>query len=527
MISSWWRIINDRKGKKGMDKYTGRLAMMDYPDYSAEIDAIEHGGITVELLERIIRRHQGCMNHMKRLYARYRTEADKVPVFTREPRFSDTTVADADGQSQELEAESAINNKVNSDFFSEIVDIKVGFFAGKPANYTYGDDYQAEEETGGEDAVEEAAKVLSDFVKRNNLHDINMETTKFAAICGYSGRLFYIDQEGNERAVPVEPFETIILSRTEMTEPEYAIRYYAYLDLNDCLSWKVEFYDSTNISYYKGQLDSLSFVESKPHLFGCCPLQGVPNNRELMGDAEKVLALIDDYDSAYSDNSNDIEGFANAYMVFKNCRVDSETMRTANATGVIGIDVDDPQSPYDVFYLTKNIDGTFVSSHLDRAEDNIYRFSKTPNLNDPEFTAVSGMALRIKMTGLETKTGMFEAKMQSADTYMFRLLAGSFANKGIPFDPMQCSVKYNRNFPTDFLSEAQAVQALIAAGLPKEIAFKVLSFVDDVGLIMRIIETEKDGIPDLEEDDNYPNDINQEEVISENKEMTADEGQRA
>lgn len=484
-----------------MDKHTGRLASMEYPDYSAEIDAIEGSGITPELLERIIRRHQGCMNHMRGQYGRYRTEADKVPVFTREPRFSDSTVIDAEGNAQELEAESAINNKVNNDFFSEIVDVKVGFFAGKPANYTYGDDYQAEEETGGEEAVEEASKALSDFVKRNNLYDVNMETTKFAAICGYSGRLFYIDPDGNERVMPVEPFETIILSRTEMTEPEFGVRYYSYLDLSDRLSWKVEFYDSVNISFYEGQLDSLAFLHSKPHLFGCCPLQGVPNNRELMGDAEKVLAEIDDYDSAYSDNSNDIEGFANAYMVFKNCRVDSSTMATANATGVIGIDVDDPDSPYDVCYLTKNIDGSFVSGHLDRAEDNIYRFSKTPNLNDPEFTAVSGMALRIKMTGLETKTGMFEAKMQSADTYMFKLLSSSFANKGIPFDPLQCSVKYNRNFPTDFLSEAQAVQALIAAGLPKQVAFKALSFVDDIGAVMRLIETEKDDLPDLDDED--------------------------
>lgn len=474
-----------------MDKWTGVLPDVEYPDYSAEIDAIEGDGITEELLERIIRRHKGCMRHMRALYGRYRTEADRVPIFTREPRFRD------DGGT---EAESTINNKVNNDFFSEIIDTKVGYFAGKAANYTYGDDYLAEEETGGEEAVEGASKALSDFVKRNNLYDINMEAAKFAGICGYAGRLFYIDPCGDERVMVVAPYEAILLSKTEMTEPQYGIRYYPYLGLDDRTSWKVEFYDGSRVRYYAGQLGSLAFVGEELHLFDGCPLQGVPNNRELMGDAEKVLALIDDYDSNYSDNSNDIEGFANAYMVFKNCKVDKGTMEAANATGVIGIEVDDPGAPYDVYYLTKNIDGTFVNSHLDRAEDNIYRLSKTPNLNDPEFTAASGMALRIKMTGLETKTGMFEAKLLSADTYMFRLLAGSFAKKRIPFDPLQCSVKYNRNFPTDFLNEAQAVQALIAAGLPRQIAFKALSFVDDIGLVMRLIETEKDGIPDFEED---------------------------
>lgn len=96
---------------------------------------------------------------------------------------------------------------------------------------------------------------------------------------------------------------------------------------------------------------------------------------------------------------------------------------------------------------------------------------------------------------------MFEAKQLSADTYMFKLLASSFMKKKVPFDPLQCSVKYNRNFPTDFLNEAQAVQALTAAGLPKQIAFKALSMVDDVDEVMRLIETEQDDIPDLEDEE--------------------------
>lgn len=483
------------------DKATGRLKCMDYPNYSAEIEAIRRGGLTEELLQRIIRRHKSCAEHMKSLYGRYRTETEDVPIFNRVPRFKDTTAAGEDGTVETYESESEINNRVNNDFFSEIVDIKTGFFAGKPANYTYGDDWQAQEETGGEEAVDKASKALSDFVKRNNMYDVDMETTKFAAICGYAGRLFYIDLKGNERVMAVPPYETIILSNTEMTEPAYGVRYYEYLDLNDTLSYKVEFYDDCDIYCYEGQLDALTFVESGPHLFDGCPLQGIPNNRELMGDAEKVLALIDDYDGNYSDNSNDIEGFANAYMVFKNCRVNHETMKTANATGVIGIDPDDLESPYDVEYLTKNIDGTFVNSHLDRAEDNIYRLSKTPNLNDPEFNAVSGIALRIKMTGLETKTGTFEAKQVSAATYMFELLASSFVRKGITFDPLQCSVAFNRNFPVDYLGEAQAAQALIAAGLPKKVVYKTLSFVDDVDEVMRLIEEEQDSIPELDDDE--------------------------
>ena len=89
MTRKSWRIISAGREEKTMDRWSGRLSSMEYPNYSAEIQAIRKGGITPELLNRIIRRHRGCREHMQQLYGRYRTEADKVPIFTREPRFKD------------------------------------------------------------------------------------------------------------------------------------------------------------------------------------------------------------------------------------------------------------------------------------------------------------------------------------------------------------------------------------------------------------------------------------------------------
>lgn len=460
-----------------------RLRSELYPDYCAEIEDIERRGITEILLKKIINDHSANASRNKKLYDRYRNIIDSVPIFKRETRFED-----------------AINNKINNDFFSEIIDSKVSYFAGKAVLYKYGDDAESEEETGGEDAVAKASRALKEFTKRNNLYDADMESTKFASICGYAGRLFYIDADSHERLMILPPFETILLSRGEITEPEYAVRYYECRDLDDKEITKVEFYDKTSVSFYEGSNGDYQFIDQKIHLFDRCPLQGIPNNRELLGDVEGVLALIDDYDRSLSNNSNDIEAFSSAYMVYKNAKISDSFLANMNQSGVIGIEPEDPAAPYDVYYLTKSVDGSFANSHLDRAEDNIYRFTKSPNLNDPEFTAASGIALKIKTMGLETKCGMYQAKHQSANQYMFDLLASSYKKKGITFDPMQCNVTYRRNFPVDFLGEAQAVQALIAAGLPKEIAFKALTFVDNIDYILQLIEDEKDGIAPLEEE---------------------------
>ena len=470
----------------------------EYPDYGGYLTAMKENGINDVLINKIINKHLNHSQHTRELYNRYKTREDAVPIFQREPRFQH--------ENEEIEE---LNNKVNNDFFGEIVDIAVGYFAGKPASYKYADTGNEEQEA----EIEEAQKALEDFVTRNNMYDVNMETTKFATVCGYSGRLFYIDKDQKERVMAVPPYETIILYENEMTEPYAAIRYYKTTNLDDTEIYKAEYYDDRMIQYYEGQLGSLRHIPEKTqqHLFDYCPLQGIPRNRELIGDAEKILSLIDDYDKTVSDNSNDIEGNTNAHMVFQNVMIDDKEMAKARKSGAFQFNGMGTDSK--VYYLVKDVNDSFNTNHLNRLEDNIYRFSKTPNLNSDKFGESSGISLKFKITGLESKSGMYEAKCISADTYMYKLLESSFRKQKIPFDSLQCYTTYKRNFPMDLVSEAQTVQSLINAGLPQKIAFEQLSFVDDVDYIMDEIEVEKDSIPSLMEmlpEDNEPEEEKQE-----------------
>lgn len=118
----------------------------------------------------------------------------------------------------------------------------------------------------------------------------------------------------------------------------------------------------------------------------------------------------------------------------------------------------------------------------------------------PQFDHIySGVSLKFKLHGLEIKCGMFQAQMMNAAQFMWKLLASAWIKKGKEIDPLQVTMDFNRNFPLDLANEAQTVQALIAAGLPKEVAYSQLSFVDDVDYVMQMIEKEKDGILPLTE----------------------------
>ena len=245
---------------------------------------------------------------------------------------------------------------------------------------------------------------------------------------------------------------------------------------------------------------SLSLDEVKPHLFDYCPLQGVANNRECIGDAEKVLSLIDDYDKVVSDNSNEVEAFVHALLLV-NLNTDDETITKAQKSGSLIIPpVGMNQSGDPVKWLTKNINDAFTEHHLQRLEDNIYRFSKTPNLNDQTFGTASGISLKFKLHGLETKCSAFEASVMNSAQHMWKVLCSSWNKKGTNADPLQFTMEFHRNFPLDKLSEAQTAQAFIAAGLPKEWVYSQISGVDDVDYIKELIKSEQEDTMEM-----YPN----------------------
>jgi SPP1 family phage portal protein len=460
-----------------------------YPDYTAEIEALDNEGISEELLQRIIHKHRFNSKYNKKLDNRYKVVKEGLPILNRKSRFQD----------------NEINNKINNDFFGEIIDFTTGYFAGKPISYYYSKTDESEEDTGGAEAVDEASKTLSDFVTLNNMYDKDLEMTKQSASAGYCGRLFYHDKEGNERVMITPAYQTIILSRTTMCEPEYGVRYFCTTDINDNKIWKVEFYDNEWIYYYEGNLSALKFVKKEKNLFDYCPLQGIPFNGELIGDAEKVIQAIDDYDRTLSDNSNDIESFSSAYMVYENIIADDKEIEKSQKSGAIKFKTGPNGGK--VYFLTKEVNDTFTENHLNRLEDDIYKFSKTPNLADESFGTASGISLKFKLLGLETKCGMFQAKVDCAGTYMFKLLASAWSKKKINIDPLQCYMEYSRNFPLDIVGEAQAAQTLINTGMPKEYAWeKSLSFVngDDMEYISQLIEEEMNSIPSLMLEDNTP-----------------------
>ncbi len=439
------------------------------------LEQIRKTGITAELIAEMIDEHKSDHSRMKSLYERYKTSIQGVPILTRKAiDYEDFET----GAMKRID--NKVNNMLNNAFDSDIVDTKVGYLFGHPIVYEFDD----KREPG---TISSTKQMIDDFNLRNHVEDEDSEWGKMATICGYGARLAYVDKEGKERIMNIDPWEVVFLTSTHIHEPEYALRYYESYNGQ----MKAEFYDSKHIYYFSTKDSSDFMLDNKsPHLFEGCPLFGLANNKELMGDAEKVLKLIDAYDRTLSDASNEIEQYRLAYLILKGMGADEETLQKLKETGILEFfDEND-----DAKYLTKDINDGLIENHLNRLEENILRFAKSVNFSDEAFGGnVTGVGMKYKIMALENKCITMERKMTAALRYQYKIIfsAWNTRNKAKADEYLKVWFSFKRNLPVNILEEGQTTQAL-KGHVSEETRLSMLSFVDDVQYEIRKMQEEQE-----------------------------------
>jgi SPP1 family phage portal protein len=433
---------------------------------------IKERGMTVELLRDIIADHKPERDRMIKLYERYKASIEGVPILKR-------SIFEYNGFDIKAmqRVDDKVNNTLNNAFDADIIDTKVGYFLGHPISYGYDD---GTETKPGEESP--TMKEVNTFNLRNHVEDADAELGKMAAICGQSARLLYIEKgTGYEKLKNIDPWQVIFIG-DDIHEPEYSIRYYKDGDKDIA-----EFYDDENITTYEAEKSDYKEIGSTPHLYKFNPLFGLANNKELQGDTEKVLKLIDAYDRTLSDASNEIEQYRLAYLVWKGVRSDPDVdKRYVREIELLG-------EHDDVSYLTKDINDALIEHHLDRLEKNILRFAKSVDFTDEQFGGnVTGVALQQKLRSLETKCITSERKFVSTLRYQYKVFfsARSMRANVKNEDYLNMFFTFTRNNPVHLLEEAQATQAL-KGNVSEETRLSALSIVDDVQYELKKMEEEQ------------------------------------
>jgi SPP1 family phage portal protein len=134
----------------------------------------------------------------------------------------------------------------------------------------------------------------------------------------------------------------------------------------------------------------------------------------------------------------------------------------------------------DAKFLTKEIQTDAIENHLDRLEKNIYKFSQVPDLSDENFAGnLSGIAIRFKLFGLETKCIIKERKLEKAIKELFRVMYAPLrVLTGHEPDVLNLKVEFTRNVPNN-ITEIVDTVCKLEGKVDKETLLALLPFVDN------------------------------------------------
>lgn len=431
---------------------------MDIIDTIKELEIIS-GEVNSQIIKDLIEEHRPRAEKMKGMYERYK--AEQLPI--QERKFSDS---------------SKINNKISNDYRGEIIEGITGYMFGRPVSY------QIDADKYGETLGADLNDRLDRWEMQNDLPDLDNETGKISAVCGYGARLMYVDKAGEERATNIYPWESIFVENGSTGETDYGLRHYPVTvkeGNREVTRIKAEWYDSKYVTYYiknkNGDfiLDGNELINPQEHLYDYVPMIKFANNDEELGDFEKVEPLVDAYDRLVSDAQNELEEFRQAYMKFIGAEIDEETIKKARQSGGFSM----PEGS-DVGFITKQVNDVFLENQKQTLNDNIYKFSQTVDMADEKFSGASqsGESRKWKLLALENKAINKERKFTRALREQFKILFSAWEKKGIKIDYLDLDYTFTRNTPIDMQYYASIIKDLKGL-VSDETLYSNIPFIED------------------------------------------------
>ena len=374
------------------------------------------------------------------------------------------------------------NNLLSHGYARYITDSYCGYFLGKPIVY----------KSNNEALLEQ---INENFIYNDEVGN-NIALAQEASIAGYAYEVMYIDENSDLRFKAVNSEELIAVYDNTIEEKlQFAIRYYDVYNLENEDIKEVVLYTKNEVVYYDFKDDNLTEKSREAHYFNDVPITDYENNNNRLGDYEPVISLIDAYDKAQSDTSNDFEYFTNALLVVSGVVMESDNEQPLNFKDNRVLNFADTNSKAE--YLIKNINDSALENYKDRLNNDIHRFSNVVNMSDQNFGGnLTGIAIKHKLTGMEYITGIKETKFKKG--LMRRVeLATTVLNIKTSDVYLYAEIKpvFTRNMPTNEEELTNLAKSLVGI-VSDQTVLSMLPQVDDVVAEMEMIAKEKENTLD-------------------------------
>jgi SPP1 family phage portal protein len=336
-------------------------------------------------------------------------------------------------------------NRVVTNYCADIVSSYCGYIAS-PGYISYSSDNDIDS--------------IMDCLRYNDYQDEDSDFLNAALIYGVAAELMYTDEQGKVRFRLIEPTSCFGVYDDCLTqELTHFVRWYKANDWDNSDLYNVDVYSDTSIKHYQmhGTQGGLEFVSEEPHYFNQCPANIFYLDKDEHSIFECIITLQDAYNELLSGEIDDFSAFCDAYLTLEGVDAEEEDIAAMKANRVLIL-----PSGATADWLTKNASDTQIENILKRVHDNIYRIAKCPDFSSETFVGgvSSGVAIRYRLTGCETKAAAIESNMKKALQRRIELIAGVASLTLGEEVYRDIQITFKRNIPEDYTSIVNIVNAL-------------------------------------------------------------------
>ena len=333
---------------------------------------------------------------------------------------------------------------------------------------------------------------IDDIMNILRYNDYAAEDADFllnALIYGVAAELMYIDESGHTRFRLINPTTCFGVCDDSLTgDLLYFVRMYKVNDWDESNIYNVDVYSDYDVKHYtmNGANGYLSFVSEEPHYFSQCPANifTLPDEKSIF---DCIISLQDAANELVSSEIDDYSAFCDAYLTLIGVDADVEDISSMKENRVLVL----PDGAA-AQWLTKNANDTQVENILKRIHESIYRIAQCPDFSSESFVGgvSSGVAIRYRLTGMETKAGKIEGEMKKALQRRVEIICGIASLKLGEEVFRDISIDFKRNIPEDYTSIINMINSLKGT-VSDSTLLSLLPFVEDVNAELAAVQEQK------------------------------------
>lgn len=330
---------------------------------------------------------------------------------------------------------------------------------------------------------------IMDILRYNDHQAEDASLLLDALTYGVGAELMYLDNRSQVRFRTINPVQCFGVYDDSLTgDLMYFVRMYKANDWDDSDLYNVDVYGSFTVKHYtmSGYNGALSFVNEEYHYFSQCPANifYLPDEKSIF---DCIINLQDSANELLSAEIDDYSAFCDAYLCLEGVDADTEDIQSMKENRVLLI----PEGGK-AYWLTKAAQDAQVENILKRIHDSIYRVAQCPDFSSETFVGgvSSGIAIKYRLTGMETRAGKVESEMKKALQRRIEIICGIASLKLGEAVYRDIQIDFKRNIPEDINATVQLINSLKGT-VSDATLLSQLDFIPDVNAEIEAINEQK------------------------------------